>query len=133
VKSFLSQIPGVGISLLLLSKFSPWAHRTLVTRAIKGLENVISVTIVMPVWKVTNPDDPEDKHTGWVFAADAEAYNNTIGLGGPFPASYPENEKDPELGASTVREIYEKSKDVDGKYTVPILWDKKTKTIVSNE
>jgi putative glutathione S-transferase len=119
---------------LLFSEFSPWAHRTMVTRAIKGLESVISLTIVMPVWKKTRPDDPEDHHTGWVFAdPDGEAYHNTIGLGGPFPASYPENEEDPEYGAFSIRDIYEKSKDVDGKYTVPILWDKKTKTIVSNE
>lgn len=88
----------------------------------------------MPVWRKTKPDDPEDKHTGWVFAdMDAEPYPNSIGLGGPFPASTPVNEKDPEFGAFSVREIYERSNDVDGKYTVPILWDKKTKTIVSNE
>lgn len=125
----------VGVSsVLLLSNFSPWAHRTLVTRAIKGLEDVITVTTVMPVWQKTKPDDPEDKHTGWVFAnPDGQAYPNTIGLGGPFPAYFPENEKDPEFGAYSIREIYERSNDVDGKYTVPILWDKKTKTIVSNE
>lgn len=103
-------------------------------RAIKGLEDVISVTVVMPVWQKTKPEDDEDNHTGWIFAdPDKEAYPNSFGLGGPFPSSYPENEPEPEFGASTVRELYEKAGDKDGKYTVPILWDRKLKTIVSNE
>jgi len=103
-------------------------------RAIKGLEDVISVTIVMPVWKKTRPDDPEDGHTGWVFAdPNGEPYANTIGLGGPFPASYPENEPEPFYNSKSVRDLYERVGDVDGKYTVPILWDKKQSTIVSNE
>jgi len=101
-------------------------------RSIKGLEDVISVTVVMPVWQKTKLDD--DKHTGWIFADPAaKAYTNTIGLGGPFPASTPLNDEDPEFRAFSVRDIYEKCKDTDGKYTVPILWDKKTKTIVNNE
>eukprot|EP00529_Nitzschia_sp_RCC80_P031452 CAMPEP_0113456798 /NCGR_PEP_ID=MMETSP0014_2-20120614/9075_1 /TAXON_ID=2857 /ORGANISM="Nitzschia sp." /LENGTH=365 /DNA_ID=CAMNT_0000348267 /DNA_START=170 /DNA_END=1267 /DNA_ORIENTATION=- /assembly_acc=CAM_ASM_000159 len=112
----------------------PWAHRTLITRAVKGLTDAISVTVVMPVWKKTKPDDPEDKHCGWVFAdPDGEPYPNTIGLGGPFPASYPENEPEPFYGAKSVRELYERVNDTNGKYTVPILFDKVQKTIVSNE
>jgi len=112
----------------------PWAHRTLLTRAIKGLEDVISVTVVMPEWQRTKPEDPSDSHCGWVFA-DPEGGTrvNSIGLGGPFPSSYPSNHPDPHLGAKSVRELYEKVGDTFGKYTVPILFDKKTKTIVSNE
>jgi glutathionyl-hydroquinone reductase len=112
----------------------PWASRTLMTRAMKGLEDVISTTLVMPVWKKTRPDDPEDKHNGWVFAdPDGEPYKNTIGLGGPFPASLPENEPEPFYNVKSIRELYERAGDTDGKYTVPVLWDKKTNTIVSNE
>ena len=103
-------------------------------RAIKGLEDVISVTMVMPVWQRTKPDDEEDAHTGWIFAdPKGETRPNSIGLGGPFPSSYPQNEPEPEFGARSVRDLYEKAGDTDGKYTVPILWDKKLKTIVSNE
>jgi len=116
------------------SLFSPWAHRTLMVRAIKGLEEVISVTKVMPVWVKTKPDYETDTHTGWMFAnPNGEPRPNSIGLGGPFPSSYPENQPDPELGALTIRELYEKAGDTEGKYSVPVLWDKKLKTIVSNE
>jgi len=113
----------------------PWAHRTLLTRAIKGLEDVISVTVVMPVWQKTKPDDPNDLHNGWVFAdkTSGKVLKNTAGLGGPFPSSYPKNEADPIFNAKTVRDIYEMAGDKDGKYTVPILFDKWSLTIVSNE
>lgn len=113
----------------------PWAHRTLMTRAIKGLEDVISITVVMPVWQKTNPDDPNDHHNGWVFAnkTSGKVLKNTAGFGGPFPASYPQNDEDPIYNAKSVREVYEKVNDKDGKYTVPILFDKKSQTIVSNE
>ena len=95
---------------------------------------MISVTVVMPVWQRTKPENKDDKHSGWVFAdATGEPYPNSAGLGGPFPASLPENEVEPEFGVKTVRELYERANDTNGKYTVPILWDKKNKTIVSNE
>jgi putative glutathione S-transferase len=112
----------------------PWAHRTLITRAVKGLEDVMSVTIVMPVWKKTKPDDLKDGHNGWIFAnPGGEDHPNTSGLGGPFPASYPENDPEPFYESATVRELYERAGDTSGKYSVPILWDKKLNTIVSNE
>lgn len=86
------------------------------------------------MWQRTNPDDPNDHHCGWAFAdPDGEPFANSIGLGGPFPSFYPENSPDPYLQAKNIREIYEKVGDKDGKYTVPILFDKKLKTIVSNE
>jgi putative glutathione S-transferase len=103
------------------------------TRALKGLEDVISITVVMPVWQRTNPNDT---HIGWMFADHSDSNNivrNPAGEGGPFPASYPSNEADPIFNAKSVREIYEKVNDKDGKYSVPILFDKKLKTIVSNE
>lgn len=110
----------------------PWAHRTLITRALKGLEDVISVTVAMPVWQRTKPDDSNDVHAGWMFAdEDAEPFHNSNGLGGPFPSSYPgTNEPDPYLGAKSIREVYERVGDTGGKYSVPILYDKKLKTIV---
>lgn len=112
----------------------PWAHRTLITRALKGLEDAISITIVMPVWQRTNPKDDDDEHCGWVFAdPNGQPISNSIGLGGPFPSYYPENMPDPHFDTRSIRQVYEKVGDTEGKYTVPLLFDKKLKTIVSNE
>ena len=112
----------------------PWAHRAVMTRALKGLEDVISITVVMPIWQRTSSNDC---HIGWMFADHSGSGDNVVrnsaGEGGPFPASYPSNEADPIFNARSVREIYEKVNDEDGKYSVPILFDKKLKTIVSNE
>jgi len=112
----------------------PWAHRTLMTRALKGLEDVIPVTVVHPIWQKTRPQEPDDQHNGWVFGSPQGAdVTNTNGKGGPFPAAYPGNEPNPFFESSSIREVYEKAGDKDGKYSVPILWDKKRNTIVSNE
>ena len=112
----------------------PWAHRTLMVRALKGLEDAISITVVHPTWQKTKPNDSSDKHCGWVFGnPSGMPLTNTINLGGPFPPAYPGNEPDPVFHSFSVRELYERAGDIDGKYTVPILWDKKLNTIVNNE
>ena len=96
---------------------------------------VSSDTVVHPTWQRTKPDDENDQHTGWVFGNpdSKETLTNTIGLGGPFPAAYPNNSPDPFFGSTSVRDFYERAGDTDGKYSVPVLWDKKKNTIVSNE
>lgn len=139
-RDFISNQPGAkfppeaGRYHLYVSYACPGSHRALIVRALKGLDKVISVTHVHPTWRLTNPDDSEDKHRGWVFADPyGEPFSNTIGRGGPFPASYHGTEPDPEFNAYSVREIYEQAKDNSGKYTIPLLWDKKLKTIVNNE
>ncbi|MDZ4136772.1 MAG: glutathione S-transferase family protein [Paracoccaceae bacterium] len=85
----------------------PWAHRTLIFRAIKGLRDHIDVSVV-------HPDMLED---GWTFATDfAGATGDTL-FGLPF-----------------LRDIYTRAApDFSGRVTVPILWDKERQTIVSNE
>lgn len=86
---------------LYVSYACPWAHRTLVFRQLKGLEELIGVTAVEPLML----------ENGWTFA-----------------------EPDPLNGASYAWQIYTAADpNYGGRATVPILWDKKKKTIVSNE
>lgn len=92
------------------------------------------MTAVHPTWRKTRPNDDSDSHHGWVFGnPGGEPFPNTIGLGGPFPPALSGNDPDPLYGSVSVRDLYEKANDTNGKYTVPVLWDKKLNTIVSNE
>ncbi len=86
---------------LIVSYACPWAHRTMILRKLKGLEDKISLNAVEPLML----------ENGWTFA-----------------------EPDPVTGAETAWQVYVKADPVyTGRATVPILWDTKTKTIVSNE
>lgn len=88
-------------------RFSPWAHRTLIVRALKGLESVISYTVVD--WLLA------DK--GWIFTD-----------------SRPQCEKDPVHGFERLRQVYElQDPNYSGNITVPVLYDKIAKRIVNNE
>lgn len=91
---------------LYVSYACPWAHRTLIFRAIKGLEKMISISVVN--WYM-------GEH-GWTF----EPAEDVI--------------SDPIHQANYLYEIYTKADpNYTGRVTVPVLWDKKTNTIVNNE
>ena len=91
---------------LYVSLACPWAHRTIIYRKLKGLESMISMSVV-------NAFMGEE---GWTFSEGE----------GVVP--------DPIFNALNVHEIYTASQsDYTGRVTVPILWDRKTHTIVSNE
>ncbi len=91
---------------LYVSLACPWAHRTLIVRALKKLENIISVSIV----------DYLMAEEGWTF---------TGRDGGTQDHLY---------GAKRFYEIYTRADPhYSGRVTVPVLWDKQRQTIVSNE
>lgn len=91
---------------LYVSLACPWAHRTLVYRKLKGLEDIIPISVVHPFM---------GEH-GWTFAEGEGVI------------------ADPLFDADYLYEIYTAAKsDYTGRVTVPILWDKQTNTIVSNE
>ncbi|KAK9823109.1 hypothetical protein WJX72_000330 [[Myrmecia] bisecta] len=109
----------------------PWASRCLAVRNMKGLEDVIGLSVTHPTWQRTRPDDPEDTHTGWTFASPADPpFSSPAGQG-----SFPTDDCIPDTvnNVKYVRDLYELAGDTAGKYTVPVLWDKKEKTIVNNE
>ena len=94
---------------LYVSLACPWAHRTLIFRALQGLENAISVSVV----------HPHMLENGWEFAA-CEAGDYAAG--------------DPLFGSDYLYQVYLRAKaDYSGRVTVPVLWDKQRGTIVSNE
>jgi len=92
---------------LYVSYACPWANRTLAVRALKGLEEHISVDVVHPLMR---------EH-GWTFDTDFEGATG-----------------DRLYGARFAHELYTRvDPDVTTRVTVPILWDKHHETIVSNE
>ena len=108
----------------------PWAAGTLAALKYKGLEDVIGVSIVHSTWLPTKPD--VDEHCGWHFKNPGdEPVTNSLGHGSfdCDDALIPDTIN----GAKTVRELYELSNDTSGKYSTPLLWCKKEKTIVCNE
>ena len=91
---------------LYVSYACPWAHRTLIFRKLKGLEDMIGVSVVHHFMG----------DQGWTFR-DGD---------GVIP--------DPVLGVELLHQLYTAAEPkFSGRVTVPVLWDKKTGTIVSNE
>jgi putative glutathione S-transferase len=91
---------------LYVSLACPWAHRTLIFRKLKGLERAITVSVVH--WLMADQ--------GWTFAEGPGCTGDTV------------NEAD------YLHQVYTLAKPAySGRVTVPVLWDKKRNTIVSNE
>ena len=91
---------------LYVSHACPWAHRTLIFRALKGLEDHISLSVV----------DPDMLSDGWTLKGERGGTGDTL------------------YGLEFMRDIYTKADPkISGRVTVPVLWDKQRETIVSNE
>jgi glutathionyl-hydroquinone reductase len=91
---------------LYVSLACPWAHRTLIFRKLKKLEDLISVSIVHHFMG----------EKGWTFLAEDGATGDTL------------------YGSRYLHEIYTRADPAySGRVTVPVLWDKQQQTIVNNE
>jgi len=91
---------------LYVSLACPWAHRTMIFRKLKGLEDHVSVSVV-------HPDMLED---GWEFRPGEEVHRDGL------------------YDFRFLRQVYTKAaSEYTGRVTVPVLWDKYRQTIVSNE
>jgi len=91
---------------LYISHACPWAHRTMIFRRLKGLEDIITVSVVHPLM-------PEES---WVF--------------GEYPGATVDHINDAHY---LYENYYKANPDFDGLVTVPVLWDKVNATIVNNE
>lgn len=99
-------VPEAGRYHLYVSLACPWAHRTLIMRKLKGLEDIIDVSVVH--WYM--------REQGWTFRKEDGATGDRL------------------YGKRFLHEIYTQAKpDYTGRVTVPVLWDRKEKTIVNNE
>lgn len=97
--------PEAGRYHLYVSLACPWAHRTLIFRQLKQLEDVISVSVVKA----------EMMENGWEFDNEGKNVDDLYNVNFAY-------------------QLYLKADpSYEGRVTVPILWDKKTQTIVSNE
>lgn len=91
---------------LYVSNACPWAHRTMIFRAIKGLEDIITTSVV----------DPLMAERGWAFSDCGGGSYDTVNNKRYLHETY--TLADPKYS---------------GRVTVPVLWDKRQNTIVSNE
>src|SRR5258708_6633580 len=90
---------------LYVSLACPWAHRSVIVRGLLGLEEVVSLSVV----------DPVRDGRGWAFR-DGPGY-------GPDPVN----------GFTLLREAYEATEPgYEGHISVPVLWDRETAQIISN-
>jgi putative glutathione S-transferase len=97
--------PAAGRYHLYVSFACPWAHRTLITRHLRKLQNTIGATVV----------DPVRDERGWAFR------------------DGPGHSHDPINGFAYLSEAYLATKpDFHGRWTVPVLWDTQTRRIVNN-
>ncbi|MDP7667805.1 MAG: glutathione S-transferase family protein [Rhodospirillales bacterium] len=84
----------------------PWAHRALLVRRLKGLDDAIGLSVVAP----------RRTDQGWVFDAGDARHRDSVD------------------GAAALHELYTRADArYTGRVTVPVLWDKRRETIVSNE
>ncbi|MGN6573223.1 MAG: glutathione S-transferase family protein [Pseudolabrys sp.] len=91
---------------LYVSLACPWAHRTVIFRKLKGLENVVSMSVV----------SPEMGRDGWTFDKASGSTGDDVN------------------GKGKLSEVYlVAAPRYTGRVSVPVLWDKKGKTIVNNE
>ena len=107
--------PEAGRYHLYVSYACPWAHRTLITRVLKGLTGIIGLSVVH--WHMDGK--------GWRFATPEELSENKGDFFGTQDHLY---------NLDRIRELYFKADpNYGGRFTVPVLWDKKEETIVNNE
>ena len=108
-------VPAADRYHLYIGLFCPFAHRANLARHLKGLQDLIPTSVVKPY-----PKGDERGWPGWQFPKASD--------------EYPGATVDHLFGSSYLHEVYFRAdKEYKGRYSVPVLWDKKAGTIVNNE
>lgn len=106
--------PEAGRYQLIIGLFCPFAHRANLVRHLKGLDKVIDLSVVKPY-----PKGDDKGWPGWRFVFDGD--------------EYPGATKDTLFGSEYLHQLYFKvDPNYKGRYSVPVIWDRKLNTIVSN-
>lgn len=114
--------PAVGRYKLLVALACPWAHRALIVRKLKGIDQVKDL---LPVYVVDSLLGPE----GWSFQPYGETHPDLKGLGVPGTGLVPGHEDKKRL-----RDFYlAADPNYSARSTVPVVWDEELKTVVNNE
>lgn len=136
--------PEKGRYWLYVSLACPWAHRTLITRVLKGLTSVIGISVVhwhmdekgwrfLPYHESNKTDGKESYKPSaglkcekdLCVSADVDNHSIKYGIDGTIDHNY---------HFQRISELYFKSEpEYAARFTVPVLWDLKTQTIVNNE
>ncbi|TYZ51933.1 hypothetical protein PybrP1_006673 [[Pythium] brassicae (nom. inval.)] len=117
---------------LYVSLACPWASRCLATMYMKGLDATVGLSVVHPVFQRTRPGDDSDLHAGWAFV-DPTVTPTLAGPSGIGSYSSRGATLDVVNNAAFVRDLYELCSPEKTRYSVPVLWDKQHRTIVSND
>ncbi|CCD22483.1 S-glutathionyl-(chloro)hydroquinone reductase NDAI_0A03260 [Naumovozyma dairenensis CBS 421] len=138
--------PAKGRYWLYVSLACPWAHRTLITRALKGLCGVIGVSVVHwhlddKGWRLL-PGDPSYSSSNDIFYTINGGMKDTEkNVSKPHGDCANDSSKlwidssfDPINGFERLSQLYYKcNPEYNARFTVPVLWDIETQTIVNNE
>ncbi|CAL9727741.1 glutathione S-transferase omega-like 2 [Monosporozyma unispora] len=139
--------PAAGRYWLYVSLACPWAHRTLITRVLKGLTSVIGVSVVhwhldekgwrlAPAAEAAASIDKKEFYTpsGGITTSSNDASGPVGNISNDSSRLNIDSTFDPINGFNRLSELYYKSEpNYNARFTVPVLWDTETNTIVNNE
>lgn len=141
--------PAKGRYWLYVSLACPWAHRTLITRALKGLVSVIGVSVVhwhldSKGWRFLPADESSlekakreglyEGKAGGIRSASSDKSSPVGDVSNDSSRMFVDGTFDPNERAQRLSELYYSADpDYNARFTVPVLWDTQLQTIVSNE
>lgn len=121
----------------------PFSQRVMIARSIKGLNSVIGLTVAHWLmgpkgWQFIQSDTKLDKepfrYDGGIESTESDNSGSFKGIEDDTERLFIDGTNDPHYNTRSIRELYRKSEpDYAGVFSVPILWDLKTETIVNND
>lgn len=123
----------------------PYSHRVMIARSIRGLNEIIGLTIAHWYmgpngWQFIQNDDPSavlvatSRYDGGIVSTEDDNSSSFSGIDESTERLFVDGTNDPHYNIRSIRELYRMSEpDFAGSFSVPVLWDLKTMTIVNND